>query len=244
VSPGWSTFLFEVANFLLLAAVLGWAFFRPVRAALEERRARIANEEQEAAEKLAEAKRAASEATSRRGEFEASLASLRERVRQDAEQERERLLDAAREQSQRERETLDAELAGLRRGQAKRLAADAAAAAREVVERLLEKIEGPDLEHALARAASQELAKLAAAGPVAPVIVESPAPISPEARESLVRAAGVADGEFSVRVVPELGTGVRVLTARGVIDASATGLAGYAERALLARVDAEGLADG
>ena len=31
-----TSFIFEIANFLLLAAILGWVFFKPVRSALEE----------------------------------------------------------------------------------------------------------------------------------------------------------------------------------------------------------------
>ena len=244
MSPSWVTFLFEAANFLLLAALLGWVFFRPVRGALERRRAGLEAEEREAAEKRAEAERALAEAAARRSEFESSLASLRERVREEAERERSRLLDAAREQAQRERETLKTELAALRRGQVGRVASDAAAAAREIVVRLLEQIESPDLEQALVGAASRELAKLAATGPVAPVIVESAGALDPAGLDSLARVAGVAGSEMTARLVPELGAGVRILTARGLIDASAAGLAAHAERALVARLDAEAVEDG
>ena len=244
MSPSWVTFLFEAANFLLLAALLGWVFFRPVRGALERRRAGLEAEEREAAEKRAEAERALAEAAARRSELESSLASLREHVREEAERERSRLLDAAREQAQRERETLKTELAALRRGQARRVASDAAAAAREIVVRLLEQIESPDLEQALVGAASRELAKLAAAGPVAPVIVESAGALDPAGLDALARVAGVAGSEMTARLVPELGAGVRILTARGLIDASAAGLAAHAERALVARFDAEAVEDG
>ena len=65
-------------------------------------------------------------------------------------------------EAQRYRSWLEVELAAERGAQAKRLATDAAAAARDIVARLLERIEGPDLEHALTRAASDELAELAA----------------------------------------------------------------------------------
>jgi F-type H+-transporting ATPase subunit b len=244
VSPSWVTFLFEAANFLLLAALLGWAFFRPIRAALERRRARLEAEERDAAEKRAEAERALAAVAARRKELEGSLASLREAARDEAERERSSLLDAAREQAQRERETLKTELASLRRGQARRVAGDAASAAREIVARLLERIEGPDLEQALVDAARRELAALAAAGPVAPVIVEATGALEPAVLDSLAEAAGVARSDVSAREVPELGAGVRILTARGLIDASAAGLAAHAERALAARFDAEAAEDG
>jgi F0F1-type ATP synthase membrane subunit b/b' len=244
VSPRWVTFLFETANFLLLAALLGWAFFRPVRGALERRRAALEAEEREAAEGRAQAERALAEAAARQSELERSYASLRERVREETERERLRVLGAAREQAQRERETLETELAALRRGQAKRIATDAAAAARGVVVRLLERIDGPDLQQALAAAASREFAKLAAAGPVDPVIVEFADALEPAVVDALANAAGIPGSEVSARRVPELGAGIRILTARGLIDASAAGLAAHAERALVARFDAETAGDG
>lgn len=244
MSASWVTFLFEAANFLLLAAVLGWAFFKPVRAALERRRAELEAENREADEKLARAEGTLAEAAKQRSELEGELSSLRERLRQEAEQEKERLLDAARERAQRERKALRSELAAARRGQAKRLAVDAAATARQIVVRLLERIDGPDLDQALVAAAGRELEKLAATGPLAPVIVESASPIAEEALGSLAQAAGVGEGEVSSRDDPELGAGVRIVTARGVVDASARGLAAHAERALLAQSDAEALDDG
>ena len=39
MSPRAVTFAFETANFLILAGLLSWFFFRPVRGALERRRA-------------------------------------------------------------------------------------------------------------------------------------------------------------------------------------------------------------
>jgi len=244
VSPSWATFFFEAANFLLLAALLGWVFFRPVRGALERRRAALEADASEANERRAQAERVLAEAAARQSELERSHASLRERAREEAELERARVLADAREQAQRERETLKAELVALRRGQARRIAADAAAAAREIVVRLLEQIQGPDLEQALVTAASREFAKLAAGGPVDPVIVEAAGALDPAVLDALARAAGVARSEMSARRVPELGAGIRILTARGLIDASAAGLAAHAERALVARLDAEGREDG
>ena len=39
MSPELTNFLFEAANVLTLAAVLGWLFFEPVRAQLDKERA-------------------------------------------------------------------------------------------------------------------------------------------------------------------------------------------------------------
>jgi len=239
VSASWVTFLFEAANFLLLAAVLGWLFFRPVRTALERRRSAFEAEQRAAADARAEAERALQDARARRSELEGSLAELRERIQREAEQERERLLDSARAQTQQERETLKQELASLRRAQARSLARDAAFAAREIVGRLLEQMQGPDLEGALLRAACRELAKLRIAGPLAPVSVESVQPLDDAALAALAEAAGVAPVDLAQRVDPELVAGVRILAARGLVDASVAGLAAQAERVLVSRLERE-----
>ena len=49
------TFAFELANFVALAALLSWLFFKPVRKAVEHQRARTQRIEQNAEQKLAEA---------------------------------------------------------------------------------------------------------------------------------------------------------------------------------------------
>ncbi|HVP30267.1 MAG TPA: hypothetical protein VMW35_14020 [Myxococcota bacterium] len=244
MSASWVTFLFEAANFLLLAALLGWIFFRPVREALERRRAGLEAEERAAAEKQAQADQRLAEATARRLELESSLDALRARVRQDAEREAARLIETAREEAQRARETLKSETVAFRRDQARTLAHDAAAAAREIAVRLLERIRGPELEQALFEAARRELKELAAAGPLAPLLVEAPALLGSEVLARLADAAGVAEGDLKERAAPELVAGLRVLTARGLVDASAAGLAAYAERALAAELEAEGSEDG
>jgi len=239
VSPSWATFLFETANFLLLAALLGWAFFRPVRAMLERQRASLDAERREAEASRGEAQRQLAEAQKLRAELEASLSGLRERGRQEAEHEAAHLLDGARDQARRERQALEAELGALRRGEAHARSLDSVRAAREVVVRLLARIGGPDVESALQRAACRELAELAAGGRLDPVIVEAPRSLETEAIAALAEAAGIAPDRVGQRIVPELVAGVRILTGRGLVDASAAGLAAQAERAIVARIDGD-----
>jgi F-type H+-transporting ATPase subunit b len=244
VSASWVTFLFEAANFLLLAVVLGWLFFRPVRNALERRRSELEGEQRAAADARAEAERALQHARGRRSELEGSLEELRERVQREAETESERLVETARAQMQRERETLKEELVSLRRAQARSLARDAAFAAKEIVVRLLEEMQGPDLEHTLLRAACRELEKLRSTGPLAPVVIESVRPLDNAALTALAEATGVAAADAAHRVDPDLVAGLRVLTARGLVDASAAGLAAQAERVLVSHLDRENSSHG
>jgi F-type H+-transporting ATPase subunit b len=239
VSPSLATFLFEVANFLLLAAVLGWLFFRPVRDALERRRAALEEQRREAIRQLAEAERRVAKFEARRREFEDSLRAVRAQVRREAEAEGARIVEAAREQAQREHDLVKAELPALRRSHASALAADAAAAAREVLVRLFQHIEGPDLDLALMRAACRELAGLAKGGDLAPGVCETATPLEGEARDLLSASLGPAAGDFQYRVVPELVAGARIVTRRGLVDASATGLAAHAQQSLLEWIQAE-----
>ena len=146
------------------------------------------------------------------------------------------MLAAARAEAQRERESQKAELVALRRGQVRTLAADAASAGREIVVRLLERVGGPDLEHALLDSARRQLAGLSEAGPLATVIVESAGSMAPDALSSLAEAAKQNVSSLQHRVVPELGGGVRIVTSRGLVDASVTGLATYVELALAERL--------
>lgn len=238
MSTTFSTFLFEAANFLLLAALLGWVFFQPVRAALEQRRAGLETAQREADARRAEAQRLLDGSRAREAQMQASLAELRARLAREAGSERDKLLAAAREQAQRERDALEAELAAQRRSQARVLSRDAVSAVREILVRLLAQIDGPELEKSLLDAAGRRLMELAADGPLVPAIVESAQTLAPEAIEALARALGCPASALSQRVVPDLVAGVRVLTARGLVDASAAGLATHAERTLLARLDA------
>lgn len=244
MSETWATFLFQAANFLLLAAVLGWLFFRPVRDALESRRSALEDERRAAADARAEADRVLAEAHARRRELEDSLDGLRERVRAEAEAERERILEAARAQTRRERDGVKEDLVSLRRAQAHALARDAALAARQIVVGLLENMEGPDLEASLLRAAARELHSLRASGPLAPVVIESARPLAEEGACALASAAAVAPEETTRRVDDGLVAGVRVVTARGLVDASAAGLASQAERVLLGQLGQESLEHG
>jgi F-type H+-transporting ATPase subunit b len=240
VSASWVTFLFEAANFLLLAGVLGWLFFRPVRDALERRRSQIESEQNEATQARAEAEQVLEQTRVQRAELEISLDELRERLQREAESERERILAAARAQTQREHEALKDDLVTLRRAQARTLARDAAFAAREIVIRLLETMDGPELEATLIGAARRELEKLrASGGRLAPLVVEAARPLEPGVLARLTEAAGVAPVDASQREDPELIAGLRVLTGSGLIDVSAIGLAAQVERVLIERLEHE-----
>jgi F-type H+-transporting ATPase subunit b len=235
VSPDLATFLFEVANFAVLAAALGWAFFRPVRAAVENRRSALEAERSQAESMRREAERILADAEARRAEIEVSLEPLRAALCDDARAEAARLLAAAERRAAEERAALRAELASVRRALNGAIARDAAAATRSLVERLLAEIGGPSLDLALVRAAAERLRGLS--HPDGDVVVETARPLPPEARDALASALARNHEEQRIRIVPELIAGVRVTTPAGLIDASVSGMAAAAERELVARLE-------
>jgi F0F1-type ATP synthase membrane subunit b/b' len=239
VSAGWVTFAFEAANFLLLMALLAWLFFRPVREALEKRRSEIEGEQRAARAAREEAERERAQLAAERAAREVEVAAARERLAREAESEREALLEAGRTQLKRERERLDLELRAARRAQTRALARDAAFAAHAIVRRLLAELKGPELEESLLASACRDLAELARGGPLAPILIESAGPLLPAQEARIAAAAGVERNAASTRIDPELVAGLRILTARGLVDATVSGISAQTERLLVSRIDGE-----
>lgn len=239
MSAGWVTFAFEAANFLLLAVLLAWLFFRPVRAVLERRRGEIEGEQRAAAAAREQAERAREQLAAERSAQDAELAASRERLAREAESEREALLEAGRAQIRRERERLDLELRAARRAETRALARDAAFAAHAIVRRLLSELKGPDLEEMLRASACRNLEQLCRGGSLAPIVIESAEPLDPAQQARLASAAGVERDAASLRIDPDLVAGLRVLTARGLVDATVSGISAQTERLLVSRIDGE-----
>jgi F-type H+-transporting ATPase subunit b len=235
VSPTWTTFLFEAVNFMILAGVLGWLFFDPVRKSVEARRAALQAEAERAAAATAEAERNREETRRLQASFEQDMERLRREALSAAEREAEALRAAARSAAEREREALRYSAARIERAQLEGLAEEVAVAAAGIVRRLLEALPGPDLDAALVQAACREL-KASEGMPLGPVTVESSAPLSETSRAALAAALGEAAAGAEYRVLPRLAAGVRIRTARGLVDATAAGLAAYTRRALAERM--------
>lgn len=231
MSPTVTTFLFEAANFLVLAGVLGWLFFKPIRQAIGERAARIASEAAEAEEKLAEAKQAEQVVATAKSNLQKELNELRSQALESARAEARDILEEARDQAQRELEMTRRQAQSLTESQWNRLAHAVASASAETVGQLLGQLDGPDLETLLLKSACLRLGELPKDG-LAPVQIESARPLTETETSNLNRALGSASASATYRVVTHLGTGLRVLTGRGLIDASTTGLVSFARQSL------------
>ncbi|MEQ8787812.1 MAG: ATP synthase F0 subunit B [Pirellulaceae bacterium] len=235
MSPALTTFLFEAANFLLLAGLLGWFFFQPVRRMLAEQRKRIDAAEQNAQQQLAEAEKTRDEIEQRRKALHAELDKLRSEELQAARRKADEIVEEARTAAAREREVQSRQAARRAETEAAQFERAATSAAAEVVSRLLRQIDGPDLQSALLQAACRQL-QTQDAVELSPIRVESAVALSPNERAEVEAAAGLTAGESGRRidwhVSRDLGPGVRIATAAGVIDATADGLAHFALRAL------------
>jgi len=232
-----TTFIFEAVNFLILAGVLGWLLFNPVRRALADRRAAFEQNAKEAAKKLEEAERIRDEIGKKREQLDQELDRTREEIRAAAEQEAERIRSEARKAAEQEQEALKQKLATIEHAQMEAIANGIAATARQIVERFLDQLEGPDLELCLVRAACRELERMNGQD-LGSVVVESTKPLEGSAKEMVDKALGNAAAQARFRVEPALGAGLRLTMDHGLIDASAAGLSAFAEQALKERFKA------
>jgi F0F1-type ATP synthase membrane subunit b/b' len=228
MSPAVANFLFEGANLLLLAAGLAWGFFAPVRRVLDEERDRQAKAEGELARARADAASLRNEAQAERESAGREIAARRAEVLEAAERDAAALLERSRGERSAERHALEQELEARREAEVAGLADDVARIAAVVVARLLASVEGPPLDSALARLACEKIRALPAEAR-RPAVVESARALEGPTRALL---AGVLGDGFEVRVVSELGAGVRITTPAGQVDASAGSFAREAAEAL------------
>jgi F-type H+-transporting ATPase subunit b len=231
VSATLTTFVFEAANFLILAGVLSWLLFKPVRKALADQRARLQAEASEAGAKLAEAAKKQAEIDATWRKLQDELNQLRARELEAARQKADEILAAARAAAEREREMLRRRAGQLADDAAGRLSQAAAGAATAAVAELLAQIQGPDLDEALLGAACEQLRHLPAER-LAPVKVESAGALSPKNRATLEAVLAGAAHEATFVVDESLGSGVRIATASGLIDATAAGLVQFTRQVL------------
>ena len=224
MSPALANFLFEAANFLLLAALLGWVLFKPVRRALDAERVRHEAELHESQRLRAEAEVMAEQTRHARQVADLEIEQHRQEILGGAKQEASQLLTEARNTERAERRALELELEAVRTAEATELAGAVGGLAAEAVRNLIEALPGPSIDTMLIRAACEALDSIPAEARRS-AHVESARPLDTEGKRLLEGALG---SEFKERVVPELGAGVRVTTPAGQVDASALSLARHA----------------
>lgn len=228
MSPALANFVFEAANFLLLAGALGWVLFKPVRRALDAERQQHDDEQRASDRQRALAESLAEEARSAKQAAERDVEQSRQEILSAAKLEAARVLDEAREAARVERRVLQHELEAARNAEVAELANTVGELAAQTVRRLLEALPGPSIDVALVGAACAEIENIPAEAR-RPAQVESARELDADATELLQAALG---GAYAARVVAELGAGVRVTTPGGQVDATALSLGRHAGRAI------------
>ncbi len=227
-----TTFLFEAANFLVLTAALGWLFFQPVRKSIADFRTKFESDNQQAAQKLAEAESLRQAIQAEKEALLAELSARRTNELAGIKAQADKLLAEARVAADRERERSLVEAARLSDTQRDTLATVAATVAAESVEHLLEQIGGPDLQSALIHSACLQIVQWASSS-LAPVKIESSQPLSALQMTEVKKALGSAGETADFRIVDNVGVGVRISTSKGLVDASARGLRNFASQSLV-----------
>ena len=194
----WTTFALEILNFLILVWILQRFLYRPVRSAIDARRAAIEKT-------LGEAHSAQAEADALKRQYEGRLAdwskekeASRARLQEEIGAERARLLAGLKQSLEQERERNRALEQRLRAEAARSAAQAARAEGAQFAARLLSRLANPSLERRIVETALEDLAtleesnlqRLRAAGAETGyrVRVSSGYPIAQEGRAALAEA--------------------------------------------------------
>ncbi len=239
MSPALANFLVEAANFLVLAGVLGWLLFKPVRAALKAEQERRAEEETRSATTRDEANALLEQAKEANRGLQAELERRRAEMLEETRQEVADLKEQARRQHIAEERALEKKHEAALRAQSEHLADTLGRIAAASVRRLMDAVSGPSLDVALVRATCRELATIPEEARTG-CVVESARPLDAESRQLLAAALGSA---FEERTVPALGAGVRVTTAGGQIDGTSLNLAREAAQQIARAAGSAGAPD-
>jgi F0F1-type ATP synthase membrane subunit b/b' len=217
VNTALANFLFEAANFLVLAGALAWLLFKPVRRVLDAERARHAESLEDIERQQSSLEQERSSLADEKRSMAQDLGQRRSEALDAARKEAEDLRAAAREAAEAERAALRQELAARERAELDGLVGEVGQLAAGTVERLLRELSGPALDLALLRSVADQLDGMAGEA-----TVESARPLDAEARALL--DAALPRG-YQVRVRPELGAGLRITSTSGQVDVSALGFA-------------------
>jgi len=221
IPPSVASFLFEAVNFSLLVGGLSWFFFAPIRKALAEESDRI--EKETAASQSARKEADASLEAAKQAEVlvGSRAHAEREEALARARKEAERVLGEARGHETARRAAFEKELDARAIESSLALAGLLGSIAAETIRELLATLEGPSLDAALVRLAVSELAKLPLDARRASM-VEVARELDSESSTLLASALGAT---LPIRLVPELGAGIRITTSAGQVDVTAASIA-------------------
>jgi len=230
----WTTFVFEIINFVILVWILKHYFYTPVLNVIARRRDQIQQTLDKARDIHTRAEETQQRYESRLAEWEAEKRVQQEKLNDRLDEERRRQMEALQtsleEQRKKAQVTEQRRLGDLAREQEVRAIEQAA----RFAARLLERISGPELEPRLAQLVSDDLAELSGEQLEAlraamhdesePVEVSSAYELAQDLRDRLQSALGTALGNKAVqcrfRREPDLLAGLRITVGSWVLRAN------------------------
>jgi len=232
VQLDWSTILLEIVNFLVLVWILKRFLYQPVLYVIAQRKAGIESAIAGADAKRAEADALKAQYENRLADWEHERAGARETLAHELDAERRRRLAGLEESLAAEREK--ARVADERRlGEFQRRAEEQAVAqGARFAARLLDRVNGPELDARLVALALEglggldapRLAELRAGAPdAAEIEVQSARALDPASRQAIEAAIAKLLGSspaYRYRVDPALVAGVRIQLGPWVLRAS------------------------
>ena len=217
-----TNFLFEIINFLLLAAGLGWVLFQPVRKALASEQQALTAQRDEAAHDREVAAQLRAQTEADRASLHAALDAERAQQKAALERELQELRQQTHEELQRTKQAAQREALAARTADLLALSAEVGHLAARTVSKLLAQYEVPALTAALTQAAIRELEQQALAPQTGQPLVDCARPLSPE-QETRLRDLLGSNVEF--RLAEELQAGIRVVYSAGQLELTPEALA-------------------
>ncbi|MGJ7459763.1 F0F1 ATP synthase subunit delta [Halomonas sp. MA07-2] len=190
MSIDWVTVLAQIANFLVLVWLLKRFLYKPILNGIDSREAEIAEQMGEAARIQQKAEAVEADFVAKKQQLLVDQAALADRVRQEAEQQRNALLAEAREKLEQERLDSQAHLARERERFTTELYKASAETLYQLAGRALHDLADERLEEHIARHVVSQLAPLseelaAAAGNAEEAVATTHAPLTEGARRKV-----------------------------------------------------------
>ncbi len=230
-----STFLFQIVNFLVLLYILRRFVYVPLYRVMDARRAAIASAQEQAQRALEEASALRAQVQQERDAIQHERALMLEESRSAIASERERAASAARESTEQQRAAFERELAEAQRRAVDEVSQELSSMAVGLVERLLQQIADVTLHEQLCRRLAEvvecdspsDRPRWQTLAPDDEPMLDAARRVDPAVLERLgaaLRPQGERPIAVVVRVDPGLIAGARLRHGGRVWDASLAGL--------------------
>ena len=237
MSPRLVTFLYEAVNFIVLAMLLGWLFFKPARQALEEYRRRQEEALQNAEKIRADAERLHADIDAERAALNDELNRLRTEELAAARRQVQQLLAEADALAARKQTDAIRRVRHLEETQSFGTGASCGRRGCKCCRETARADQQPQSGVGAGSLGVRRTAKESRKDALGSVRIETARPLLSEDRASIEALLNGVVPAAHYHVNESLQAGIRIWTAQGLIDASLAGLSLHAEQVLRAELN-------